>query len=251
MKTVGGHQPHVFPGIEYLARMSVCDVWIYSDDAKFNRHDWQNRNRIKSPFGWQYVTIPVAKAEADERIVDKQISYARKEWPDKLWATLEQTYGSQPHFQDVRWIRELLLSRPPRLVDLIRPMMERFLAYLQLTPSVVWASALPLQAGPLSERLAQRVQVAGGVVYATGPQGWTYLDMAPFRARRLQVRGYIWKCPEYAQRWSQDGFLSDLSIVDLIANEGPRARELLRQGIRLSEGQGGALQSPEESHADA
>jgi hypothetical protein len=242
MRVLGGHQPHIFPGVEYFARMSVCDVWIYADNVKFNRHDWQNRNRIKGPRGWQYLIVPVAGAEADEGILEKRISYGRN-WPEKMWATLEQVYKPMPYFQDLAWIQEILSSRPVLLVDLIRAVMARLVPYLGIQAQLHWASELPPLGGSVSERLAERAAQFQANVYATGPQGWAYLDLDPFATRHIQIRSYIWTPPVYPQRWNEDGFVPALSVLDLIAACGPQSGDILRKSIRISEGQGAALAS--------
>ena len=42
-----------------------------------------------------------------------------------------------------------------------------------------------------------------------------------------------WQAPSYRQLYPSAGFVPDLAIVDLLFNEGPRAREILQASSRV------------------
>jgi len=238
-RVMGGHQPHVFPGIEYLARMSACDVWVFSDDVKFNRHDWQNRNRIKAPGGFQMITIPVTGKD-DDKLFEKRSTGSK--WNEKLWRTLEMTYGKSPFWDDLTWLRGVLLTPGLLITSYARQMLVRFTEYLQIQTKTVWATQLGLPFfESSSEKIAEQAKLLECEIYATGSQGWTYLDPAPFKDLGVEVRGFLWQCPEYPQRWMADGFVANLSVVDLIANVGPEAAKLIRTGIVVGESKWGEI----------
>jgi len=35
------------------------DEFILYDDAQYTRRDWRNRNKIKTPYGLKWLTVPV------------------------------------------------------------------------------------------------------------------------------------------------------------------------------------------------
>jgi hypothetical protein len=39
--------------------MRRADVFCYLDDVQLKKNEWQNRNRIKTAQGWQWLTVPV------------------------------------------------------------------------------------------------------------------------------------------------------------------------------------------------
>lgn len=244
-RVMGGHQPHVLPAFEYLARMSVCDVWVVSDDVKFNKGDWQNRNRIIHPLGDQLVTFPVAGKEDAVSLAERKLGYSPKSrWQDDLWKTFEMTYQKAPFWSEMTWFEDVLKKQRPETIGLFaRAVLPVLTEKLGITTEVVFATDLkmPKFDNP-SAKLAEQTKLLGCSTYATGPQGWTYLDPEPFKERGLSVRGFLFKCPEYRQRWMKNGFIRNLAVIDVITAVGfEEASKLIKGSIRLTEGQWGAL----------
>ncbi len=71
-------QPYYFPYIGYFKLIHKADIWLAFDIVQYNNKSWMNRNRILHPSnGWQYINVPVNKAEHGSSIntitvVDKQ-----------------------------------------------------------------------------------------------------------------------------------------------------------------------------------
>lgn len=42
-----------------FAMIARCDAFVFLDAVQFTRRDWRSRNRIKTPKGPQWLTIPV------------------------------------------------------------------------------------------------------------------------------------------------------------------------------------------------
>ena len=53
------HQPQTFPWIGYFAKIFQSDIFVILDNVQFKKNEWQNRNRLKTPAGWQWLTVPV------------------------------------------------------------------------------------------------------------------------------------------------------------------------------------------------
>ena len=52
-------QPGYLPWLGFFDQMRRADVFAYYDDVQFNKHGWRNRNRIKTPAGPLWLTVPV------------------------------------------------------------------------------------------------------------------------------------------------------------------------------------------------
>ena len=59
MTTVAIHQPHYLPWLGYLAKWAAADVFVFLDTVQYSKNGWQNRNRIKTATGPQWLTVPV------------------------------------------------------------------------------------------------------------------------------------------------------------------------------------------------
>ena len=53
------HQPQFLPWLGYLDKIDRADLFIVLDTVQFKKNEWQNRNRIRTAMGWQWLTVPV------------------------------------------------------------------------------------------------------------------------------------------------------------------------------------------------
>ena len=74
-KSVAIVQSCYIPWKGYFDLIRNVDEFILYDDRQFTRRDWRNRNRIKTPQGIQWLTIPVeTKGRYHQRIDETLIS---------------------------------------------------------------------------------------------------------------------------------------------------------------------------------
>src|SRR5262249_6856844 len=67
-------QPGYVAWLGFFDQMRCDDVFVDYDDVQFDKHGWRNRNRIKSPTGPLWLTVPVRHTGlAETRIVDALI----------------------------------------------------------------------------------------------------------------------------------------------------------------------------------
>ncbi|KKS24749.1 MAG: hypothetical protein UU81_C0002G0004 [Microgenomates group bacterium GW2011_GWC1_41_8] len=53
-------QPSYLPWLGYFDQIAKTDIFVFYDDVLYTKNDWRNRNRIKSPQGAIWLTIPVS-----------------------------------------------------------------------------------------------------------------------------------------------------------------------------------------------
>ena len=72
-------QSNYIPWKGYFDLIRAVDEFVLFDDVQFTRRDWRNRNRIKTPRGPQWLTIPVnSKGQYHEPI--KSITVSEPDW---------------------------------------------------------------------------------------------------------------------------------------------------------------------------
>ena len=59
MSIVSIHQPAYIPWLGYFHKISQSDVHVFYDDAEYSKNNLFNRNKIKTPQGEQWLTVPV------------------------------------------------------------------------------------------------------------------------------------------------------------------------------------------------
>lgn len=221
-------QPTYLPWMGYFDLIDQVDQFILLDDAQFGKQSWDQRNRIKSATGLQWLTVPVITHDRfGQRLCDVEISDARF-WEKRLRA-IEASYGKAQHFE--RYfprVRDLHRDAGPRLVDLNLNLIEWVANTLGLTTPMVRSSSLQAE-GKRSERLVSMCRLLSATDYIS-PRTALYLldDLPIFAQSQIRVWFHNYIHPEYKQRFSP--FCPYASVLDLLFNEGPRSLEIIRSG---------------------
>ena len=56
---VSVHQPQYLPWLGYFDKIDRADAFVLLDTVQYKKNEWQNRNRIKTAQGPQWLTVPV------------------------------------------------------------------------------------------------------------------------------------------------------------------------------------------------
>ena len=59
MKKIAILQSNYIPWKGYFDLIAAVDEFVFYDDVQFTKNDWRNRNKIKTPQGIAWLTIPV------------------------------------------------------------------------------------------------------------------------------------------------------------------------------------------------
>lgn len=234
------HQPQYLAWLGYFDKMDQADTFVVLDDAQFKKNEWQNRNRIKTASGWQWLTVPVLQ-RFPQHISDVRINPAAP-WARKHLGALSANYAGTPAFEDHRPFFEALYRREwALLVDLSLAVLGYLADALGIRTERVLASTLGLPKREGTDRLVAICRAVGARTYLSGPGGRDYLDLRRFEDAGIGVDFQEFRTPVYPQRFG--AFEPDLSVVDLLFNCGPRSLDVLRQGRQTREDPGRRLAS--------
>jgi hypothetical protein len=222
------HQPQYLPWLGYLDKLDSADVFIILDTVQFKKHEWQNRNRVRTKEGWQWLTVPIID-RFPERI-DRVAVNAGVDWARKHRHALSLQYGKAPHWEPAGPALVVLLERPwPRLCDLNVAVLDLLCEHLGIATPRRLASTLSAREEP-TDRLIDLCRAVGGTTYLAGQGGAGYMDLARFTQADIAVSAQDYRHPEYPQRYTP--FVSHLSVIDLLFNCGPESLAVLRSGRR-------------------
>ena len=219
-------QPGYLPWLGFFDQMRRSDVFVYYDDVQFDKHGWRNRNRIKTPAGPHWLTVPVLhRGKNRPLILDVEIDTGAR-WAHKHVGTLKQYYAKAPYLG--RYLPELeeLINRPwTRLVDLNLALVNLMAGWLGLKPTMHRASALGI-GGARSQRLVNMCLHFGANQYLSGNAASDYLDVALFASQGVEVVWQDYSHPVYPQQHGP--FVPFLSVIDLLFNCGDDSALFLR-----------------------
>jgi hypothetical protein len=219
VKTVAIVQSCYVPWKGYFDLINFADEFILYDDRQFTKHGWRNRNRIKTPAGPQWLTIPVAhRGRHGQRIDETRAVDSR--WRVKHWRTLVQNYAHAPHFAELadRFEDAYLAEDETRLSMINRRFIDAICGVLGIETPISSSTAYPAQ-GAGSQRVLSLCRAAGATRYLSGPTARAYLDESLLAGAGIDVvymdySGY----PEYPQL--HPPFVHEVTVLDLLFNVG-------------------------------
>jgi hypothetical protein len=210
-------QPRFFPGLHYLHRMLVADVFVMLDTVQFTPRHEENRARLRTPHGPAWLTVPVRQA-GREQLITQTCPDDSQPWQRKAVTTLQQLYGKAPHYRThIAAVREVFETPHETLTDLDRASWGPALRLLRPTCRFVRASELPVS-GKGPQLLLDLCKHLGADTYLSGAFGRDYLDAAAFAREGVQVVFHEYAHPVYPQRG--EGFVPYLSYLDALFNAG-------------------------------
>jgi hypothetical protein len=225
-KTVAIVQSNYVPWKGYFDLMARVDEFVLYDDVQYTKRDWRNRNRLKSPEGVRWLTIPVqVKGRYLQRIDETFVSDPR--WGERHWTTLRGWYGRAPFFRHYRELLESLYrdTREHRLSDINRRFLEVLRDALGIATPLTSSADYP-SAGEKTERLLAICLAAGATRYVSGPAAREYLDEQRFRAAGVEVEWMSYEgYPEYPQL--HPPFEHGVSALDLLLSVGEEAAQFM------------------------
>jgi hypothetical protein len=224
-------QPTFLPWLGWFDLADQGDVMVILDDVAFSKQSWQQRNRIRTPTGLGFLTVPVrSSGRLGQLITDCEL--ADQHFVKKIIASLRANYSKAPWFAGV--IDELATTiahaaASNRLVELNCALISWMAAKLGVTTPMVRASTLAM-GGQRGEHVAAICECQGANQYLSpeGAEDYLIEDKAAFDRRGISVWIQVFEHPQYVQRFAP--FMPYASALDLIFNVGPAAPEVMRSG---------------------
>ncbi len=221
------HQPQYLPWLGYFDKIERSDVFVFLDNVQFKKNEWQNRNKIKTSDGWQWLSVPVIHSFT-QKISEVEINNT-VQWGRKHLMALATHYSKAPFYKDyIDFFEQAYTREWTYLVDINVYVIKYLAEVLGLEDKkFVLASDLESREGS-SERLIDICKQLGGDVYLSGKDGAKYMDLEIFKEEGIQVVFQDYKHPRYEQLYGD--FEPFLSVIDLLFNCGPDSLSILKKG---------------------
>jgi len=193
--------------------------------VQYKKREFQNRNKIKTPSGELWLTIPViTKGHFTQNIKDVQINKDEK-WESQHWASIMQNYSKAPYFAEHReFFQKLYDKKWGFLIDISMEIIHYCLSYLKIQTPLKMSSEYSV-ASYSTERIVELCKKTGSDTYFSGSGGKAYMDENIFTVNNLKLAYQDFHHQEYQQ--SYPGFMPYLSIIDLLFNCGQDSSRIL------------------------
>jgi len=224
-----------YPG--FFHKMMNCDQFIYVDNVEFvgrGPFGWIHRNKIRiHNKDEHWLTVPVyQKGKFHQNI--NEVTIANEEpWRDKHWKSIYYNYKDSPHYDryadeleqiyDQEW--EYLCDFNIRLLEFFADSLD-----IEVPRSVSSDEGITGESSQLIINLCQHYD---GDTYLSGMHGRDYLDRELIEESEISVVFQDFESPEYPQQY--EGFVPNLSTLDLLMNCGPESRTIIEEAGTISE----------------
>jgi hypothetical protein len=218
-------QSNYIPWKGYFDIIRHVDCFVFLDDVQYTIRDWRNRNRIKTPAGPQWLTIPCG-ADRNRRVCDVRVDAS--DWQLDHWRQLEKNYRNAPYWARYESrLREWYLARRWEYLSELNQYVTRTIASeLLALPTAFEDSRRFNVTSTRTERLVDLVTRLGATDYLSGPAARAYIQPELFAAAGVNLHYFDYSgYPEYPQMHGP--FVHEVSVLDLLFQTGDEALRYL------------------------
>ncbi|MBI4230701.1 MAG: WbqC family protein [Planctomycetes bacterium] len=210
------HQPNFLPYLGFFDKVFAADRFLVVDHVQFVKRGpfgWIHRNKIRTPDGWQWLTIPVLTSGKYTQPIREVAIAPHAPWRRKHLRSIEVQYGRAPHFRAVMDALAALYERPwERLIDFTEALISFGLCVLGREVRLERTSALGI-AEHGTDLIIAMCRATGADRYLSGVHGRDYLDTDRIERAGIRLEFQDFQHPVYPQ--AQPGeFVPNLSWID-------------------------------------
>lgn len=220
-KKVAIIQSNYIPWKGYFDIIHDVELFVFLDDVQFTVRDWRNRNKIKTPHGTHWLTVPVGK-KRDRLIHDVQITDTN--WGKSHWKSIKQSYSNSPYFDNYKDFFEFVyLDMTWNYLSDLNHFLIKKISTEILGIKTEFADSRKYQAhGEKLNRLLDLLVKTKATYYVSGPSAKEYIidERVAGLGVELHYKDYS-GYPEYLQAFPP--FEHAVTILDLLFNCGPNA----------------------------
>lgn len=195
------------PPVEYFALILQHGGATIEIQETYPKQTYRNRCHIATSGGLLALTVPVVKTKGNHTRTDEAAVSYHLPWNRTHWRSMEAAYNTSPYFLYYHDALEPLYDQHyERLIDLNSRFLTTMLEILKIKEPVTF-----------SEVYTPRLPDGTDLRFDIHPK------KQPCLCSETEFPGYTQVFKE------QQGFLPNLSIVDLLFNTGPDAHDYLEQ----------------------
>ena len=219
------HQPQYLPWLGYFDKIDRADVFVLLDTVQFKKNEWQNRNRIKTADGWQWLTVPVTY-HYPQLIQEVEIN-SREKWQHKQKQAIVSNYKKAPHWPMLEPLLEEIWTREWKTIAQLNiHVVRKLVEILGIETPLHVASEMGVFPDDPDERLIAITKHFGAKTYLAGSGGHGYMDMEKYERNQVKVDFQEFNHPVYRQLFGD--FMPFMSVIDLIFNNGHESLQIIR-----------------------
>ncbi len=212
-------QPHFFPWSGYFNLMSKVDKFIFLDDVQYSKNSWQSRNQILINGKKKWITISTKKSALKTNINQKIIDISSN-WQVKQSKTIIQNYSKCPYAKDLKELIDYFDTLKQTNLSEYNINIIKFISNkLKIKTHFINSSSFNIKKDR-TFRIIKILETLNAKEYLSPEGAKEYLKNDNFeKLTNVKLLINNFKCNSYKQKGVLK-FVSNLSIIDVIANLG-------------------------------
>ncbi|HEY8401033.1 MAG TPA: WbqC family protein [Cytophagaceae bacterium] len=202
---------HHLPSVPYFVEVVKTDRLCIEVWENYQKQTCRNRCYILTANKVQMLSVPVKNTGSKVLVRDIKIDYSQK-WLPVHWRAIQSAYGKAPYFEYFSgYFKEILDKKHSFLFDLNIELLSLCLKLLSISREVTYTSGYG--------------EVSGKADTTVIDQRNNILNYGE-NSNNLKEDSHV----SYFQLFGSK-FVPNLSIVDLLFNEGPEAKKILLDSV--------------------
>jgi len=227
---IGILQPGYLPWLGFFEQMHKSDVFVIYDDVQYDKDGWRNRNRIKTPKGAQWLTVPV-HVKFEDKLFIKDIKIDNSvNWMKRHLFSIKQNYAKSLWYEKyINIFEEAYSKKWNYLIDVDMFFINKIKDCLGIKDKKLTMSSSLNIKGDRLDRIMAICKTFKIDTFYEGSAGKNYIDEDYFNKNGIKVEYQDYKHPKYNQLYGE--FVSYLSTIDLLFNHGDESLSILTGNI--------------------
>lgn len=246
-------QPYFMPYIGYFQAISAVDKYILYSNLNFIKESWMNRNRVLMRDGKIVtITVPLKSKSSYSMIYDVEIDNS-KPWKEKMLKTIQMCYSKKPFYKEIfDLLNSMLTPEYTHLKDLNNSTIVSISHYLdiQTVIDVDNSRFLDMEKGMVNieedysdlsyllktkpirkvARVIEMCRREGSNDFYNAIGGQELYSKEEFKQYDIRLNFVRTNNIEYRQDSKKGEFVPNLSIIDVLMNNGKDGtKELLQE----------------------
>lgn len=197
---------HYLPCLEYFSKLLQTESLVLEAQENFQKQSYRNRCKILSANKIDVLTVPILNSNSKQLIRDVEIDYSQP-WQKNHWRAIKSAYGKAPYYEYVYdYFEKIYQKKPKYLWELNLEALTVCLKLLKIEKEVLFTTEYNNKEGiHVNDTIDKRSFI---------------------HPKKLGEMAEV----SYTQVFGKE-FVTNLSIIDLIFNEGPNGKVILKSGI--------------------
>lgn len=220
------HQPNFLPWVGFFNKILRSDVYVVFDDVQFPRgKDFAYRNKIKINNGTKWLSVPISNKS--QLVPWNKAQISKTNWKTDHINSIHEAYRQSTHFETVfDELTKIYDNEYEYIIDLNLDFIKLILSKFNWNGQIIKSSDLNINSTGLT-KITDILQHLNITEYITGEGAGSkrYIEDHVFQELNIKLTYQNFNERVYTQLYGD--FTSNLSIIDLLFNEGFDSKEII------------------------